>query len=293
MNYNKDVKTIVFPVAGIGSRFLPATKSVAKELLPVLNRPLIEYAVEEAINSGIEKFIFVTSPSKQNITGHFKINSDLEETIKLKDKLLHSLITKYILPKDKVIEVIQSEPRGLGHAIWCARNNLNNKPFGVILPDDLISSKEPCIKQLKNIFNKKGKSVIALQEVEESETSKYGIVEFTDNYKNKIYNVTNMVEKPKVDKAPSNLAIIGRYILLPEIINELSNLKAGYGGEIQLTDALKNTINTSGIVGYKFSGNRYDCGNVIGSLEAQIAIALNSKKYRKKATELISKYNKL
>ena len=293
MNYNKDVKTIVFPVAGIGSRFLPATKSVAKELLPVLNRPLIEYAVEEAINSGIEKFIFVTSPSKQNITGHFKINSDLEEAIRLKDKLLHSLITKYILPKDKVIEVIQSEPRGLGHAIWCARNNLNNKPFGVILPDDLISSKEPCIKQLKNIFNKKGKSVIALQEVEESETSKYGIVEFTDNYKNKIYNVTNMVEKPKVDKAPSNLAIIGRYILLPEIINELSNLKAGYGGEIQLTDALKNTINTSGIVGYKFSGNRYDCGNVIGSLEAQIAIALNSKKYRKKATELISKYNKL
>ena len=178
-----DVKTIVFPVAGIGSRFLPATKSVAKELLPVLNRPLIEYAVEEAINSGIEKFIFVTSPSKQNITGHFKINSDLEETIKLKDKLLHSLITKYILPKDKVIEVIQSEPRGLGHAIWCARNNLNNKPFGVILPDDLISSKEPCIKQLKNIFNKKGKSVIALQEVEESETSKYGIVEFTENTK--------------------------------------------------------------------------------------------------------------
>ena len=293
MNYDKDVKTIVFPVAGIGSRFLPATKSVAKELLPVLNRPLIEYAVEEAINSGIEKFIFVTSPSKQNITGHFKINSDLEEAIKLKDKLLHSLITKYILPKDKVIEVIQSEPRGLGHAIWCARNNLNNKPFGVILPDDLISSKEPCIKQLKNIFNKKGKSIIALQEVEESETSKYGIVEFTDNYKNRIYNVTNMVEKPKVDKAPSNLAIIGRYILLPDVINELSNLKAGYGGEIQLTDALKNTINTSGIVGYKFSGNRYDCGNVIGSLEAQIAIALNSKKYRKKATELISKYNKL
>tara|TARA_Y100001936_G_scaffold27640_1_gene25938 strand:+ start:4290 stop:5168 length:879 start_codon:yes stop_codon:yes gene_type:complete len=292
MNHNNEVKTIVFPVAGIGSRFLPATKSVAKELLPVLNRPLIEYAVEEAINSGIEKFIFITSPSKQNITGHFKINTELQELIKIKDKILFSSITKYLLPEDKVIEVTQSEPRGLGHAIWCARQHIDNKPFAVILPDDLVVSKEPCIKQLLNIYNKRHNNIIALKEVNKSDTSKYGIIEYLE-YENNTFNISNMIEKPEINKAPSNLAIIGRYILLPQIIDELSTVKAGHGGEIQLTDALKNALNNSGVIGYKFEGNRYDCGNVVGSLEAQIALALENKNYKNDIAKLISKYNKL
>ncbi len=292
MSNVNEIDTVVFPVAGIGSRFLPATKSVPKELLPVLNRPLIEYAVEEAINSGIQRFIFVNSPEKQSITYHFKENKKLEEFLKVKNEFLYSLISKYIIPKDKIIEVVQSEPLGLGHAIWCARDYINNKPFAVILPDDLIHSKVPCIKQLKNIYKNNKKSIVALQKVKKREVSKYGIIEHKNNEIDNIYDLSNMVEKPNEKNAPSNLAIIGRYILLPEVMKELSENKLGYGGEIQLTDAIKNTIKTSGVIGYKFEGSRYDCGNVIGTLEAQISLALKNKEYMNNTKELLKKYNK-
>lgn len=290
MNYKNEIDTVVFPVAGIGSRFLPATKSVPKELLPVLNRPLIEYAFEEAMQSGIEKFIFINSPEKQSITSHFKVHKKLEEILKVKNEFLYSLISKYIIPKEKIVEVVQSEPMGLGHAIWCAREYIDNKAFAVILPDDLIYSEVPCIKQLKNAFSNNKKSIVALKEVEKNEVSKYGIIEHKKNNSN-IYDISNMVEKPNLEDAPSNLAIIGRYILLPEVIKELSENRLGHGGEIQLTDAIKNTIKTSGVIGYKFEGSRYDCGNVIGALEAQIGLALKDDKYKNSMKELLKKYN--
>tara|TARA_B100000686_G_C16805932_1_gene990404 strand:+ start:6146 stop:7024 length:879 start_codon:yes stop_codon:yes gene_type:complete len=291
MSYKNEIDTVVFPVAGIGSRFLPATKSVPKELLPILNRPLIEYAFEEAMQSGIEKFIFINSPEKQSITSHFKTNKKLEEILKIKSEFLYSLISKYIIPKEKIVEVVQSEPMGLGHAIWCARDYIDNKAFAVILPDDLIYSEVPCIKQLINTFRNNKKSIVALQEVQKNEISKYGIIEHKKN-NNNIYNISNMVEKPNLKDAPSNLAIIGRYILLPEVIEELSENKLGHGGEIQLTDAIKNTIKTSGVIGYEFEGSRYDCGNVIGALEAQISLALKDDKYKNSTKELLKKYNK-
>ena len=287
MNYSNEIKTVVFPVAGIGSRFLPVTKIVPKELLPILNKPLIEYAINEAIDAGIQKFIFVTSPEKESIIDYFKSDKKLEDILRKKNPELLKLVTNNLIFDSNLIEVIQEQPLGLGHAIWCAREYIDG-PFAVILPDDLVISKVPCIKQMINSFKEHKANIIALQEVDKKDISKYGAIKYNKNNKN-LYFIEDMIEKPSPKEAPSNLAIIGRYILLPSVIKELSNKEIGVGGEIQLTDAIKNTINSDGVLGIKFEGSRYDCGNIIGALEAQLSVALKDIKYRDQVLEIVNK----
>ena len=290
MNDVNQIKTVVFPVAGIGSRFLPVTKTVPKELLPILNIPLIEYAVNEAREAGIERFIFVSSPEKKSILDYFKKDTKLEGYLKNKNSDLLAGIEKNIISDDSLIEVVQEEPLGLGHAIWCAKEYIEG-PFAVILPDDLIISKVACIKQMIDAYKEHKSNIIAIQEVDSVDISKYGVIDYDKNDKN-YYFIKNMIEKPSVNDAPSNLAIIGRYILMPNVLDALSEKKVGFGGEIQLTDAIKNTIKNDGVIGYKFEGNRYDCGNVVGALEAQIAVAVNNSKYKDKVIDIMNKYLK-
>ncbi|PPR30152.1 MAG: UTP--glucose-1-phosphate uridylyltransferase [Alphaproteobacteria bacterium MarineAlpha9_Bin2] len=287
----ENIKTVVFPVAGLGSRFLPATKSVAKELFPILNIPLIEYAVDEAKKSGIEKFIFVISREKLQVARHFETNSKLERELKSKNKKFLEVITKNRIPKNNIFKVFQERPLGLGHAIWCARKYIDG-PFAVVLPDDLVFSNTPCIQQLVDIYKKHKTSVIGIQEVSMDRVNQYGIIK-TDNQKtNDIMTIQDIVEKPSIKRAPSNLAIIGRYVLSYNIIEELSKKQTGVGGEIQLTDALKNSINTSRVLGYKFEGKRFDCGNVMGAIEAQVFAALKEDLYKKDMTKMLQKFLK-
>ena len=290
MNDLNEIKTVIFPVAGIGSRFLPVTKTVPKELLPILNIPLIEYAVNEAREAGIERFIFVSSPEKKSILDYFKKDTKLEGYLKNKNSDLLIGIEKNIISDDSLIEVVQEEPLGLGHAIWCAKEYIEG-PFAVILPDDLIISKVACIKQMIDAYKEHKSNIIAIQEVDSVDVSKYGVIDYDKNDKD-YYFIKNMIEKPSVNDAPSNLAIIGRYILMPNVLDALSEKKVGFGGEIQLTDAIKNTIKNDGVIGYKFEGNRYDCGNVVGALEAQIAVAVNNSKYKDKVIDIMNKYLK-
>ena len=290
MNDLKQIKTVVFPVAGIGSRFLPVTKTVPKELLPILNIPLIEYAMNEAREAGIERFIFVSSPEKKSIIDYFREDKKLESYLKNKKSSLLKGIEKNIISDDSLIEVVQEEPLGLGHAIWCARDYIDG-PFAVILPDDLIISKVACIKQMIGAYKDHKSNIVAIQEVESADISKYGVIDYDNNEKN-YYFIKNMIEKPSINNAPSNLAIIGRYILLPNVLNALSEKKVGFGGEIQLTDAIKNTIKNEDVIGYKFDGNRYDCGNVIGALEAQISVAIRNSEYKNKVIDIMNKYLK-
>ena len=221
MDSSNEIKTVIFPVAGLGSRFLPATKVVAKELLPILNKPLIEYAMSEAIKAGIEKFIFVTSPEKQSIINYFKKNIKLENELKDKNSDYLELINNKLILEDNLIEVIQDKPLGLGHAIWCAKDYING-PFAVILPDDLIVSEIPCIKQLIDTHKEHKCNVVAVQEVDENNIEKYGVIDYYKNISNAFY-VKDMIEKPSKEIAPSNLAIIGRYVLQPSIMKELKS----------------------------------------------------------------------
>ena len=287
LDSSNEIKTVVFPVAGLGSRFLPVTKLVAKELLPILNKPLIEYAVSEAIKAGIERFIFISSPDKQSITNYFRKNKRLENELRDKNSEYLDIILNNIIPEENLIEVIQDKPMGLGHAIWCAKDYISG-PFAVILPDDLVVSDVPCIKQMIDVYKKHKCNIVAIQEVDKNNISKYGVIDFLKKNQN-IYHVKDMIEKPDQEKAPSNLAVIGRYILSPNIIKELSMLKKGFGGEIQLTDAIKNSINSENVIGYEFEGNRFDCGNVMGALEAQLSIAINNDKYKDQVIEIINK----
>ena len=285
------IKTVVFPVAGIGTRFLPATKSVAKELIPILNRPLIEYAVEEAQSCGFEKFVFVLSEEKLQLTQHFQRNKRLENQLRKKNSRLVDSISQYNIRNNKIFSVIQKQPLGLGHAIWCAREYIDG-PFAVILPDDLIFSKTPCIKQLVDQYYKYGKSILGVQEVNKNQVNRYGIIKTTTNRLEKKIDIIDLIEKPDFKKAPSNIAIIGRYVLTRNIIDELSNKEKGSGGEIQLTDAIKNSLTFSEVFGYKFQGKRFDCGNMMGALEAQIYAAINRSENKRETIKILKKYIK-
>ena len=285
------IKTVVFPVAGIGTRFLPATKSVAKELIPILNRPLIEYAVEEAQSCGFEKFVFVLSEEKLQLTQHFQRNKRLENQLRKKNSRLVDSISQYNIRNNKIFSVIQKQPLGLGHAIWCAREYIDG-PFAVILPDDLIFSKTPCIKQLVDQYYKYGKSILGVQEVNKNQVNRYGIIKTTTNHLAKKIDIIDLIEKPDFKKAPSNIAIIGRYVLTRNIIDELSNKEKGSGGEIQLTDAIKNSLTFSEVFGYKFQGKRFDCGNMMGALEAQIYAAINRSENKRETIKILKKYIK-
>lgn len=273
------IKTAVFPVAGFGTRMLPATKAIPKEMITLIDKPLIQYAVEEAIDSGIEKIIFITGRTKKALEDHFDINVELRHLLEKTGKyeLLEDM--KKISEMVDVIYVRQKYMLGLGNAITCVKDIVRDEPFAVILPDDIILSKIPVTKQLIEQYSKVNRPVVSLMEVDKSETSKYGIVEIKEKIENRFYKISNMVEKPK-NNPPSNMAIIGRYILTPEVMDALGKIEAGAGNELQLTDALQYTAKYFDVYGYEFDGKRFDCGNKYGLLSATINFANEDAKLR-------------
>ena len=270
----KQLRKAVLPVAGLGTRFLPATKATAKEMLPVVDKPLIQYAVEEARAAGIEQFCMVTGRGKTALVEHFDIAFELEATLRERGKTdaLRMLRETAVAP-GSMVTVRQQEPLGLGHAIWCARAFIGDDPFAILLPDDLILADKPCLLQLAEAYRETGGSIVAVTEVPREHTSRYGILETGDD-DGRLVEVTGLVEKPDPAVAPSNLSIIGRYVLLPDVLAHLERMERGAGNEVQLTDAMARMIGHSPFHGLRYEGRRFDCGDKIGFLEAQIAFAL-------------------
>ncbi len=261
---------MVFPVAGLGTRFLPATKTVPKELLPIAGKPLIQWAVEEAVAAGCEEFIFVTSPSKHQIVEHFQSAPQYEAILQARgDAEKQALLAAGLPPQAVIHEVQQTEPLGLGHAIWCAHDLIGHEAFAVILPDDLILGATPCLAEMAKAYS--SGHLLALEEVPPDQTHRYGIADLDPSSG----TLRGLVEKPRPDQAPSRLAVVGRYILDGAIMQVLANQKTGVAGEIQLTDAIANMIGQTEIRGFEFSGQRYDCGVPAGYLEANIAYSLS------------------
>ena len=268
------IKKAVFPVAGLGTRFLPATKAMPKEMLPVVDKPLIQYAVEEALASGIEHLIFVTGGGKGALEDHFDRSFQLEETLRERGK--HDILKEIesLVPKSgTIIYTRQSEPLGLGHAIWCARDIVGDEPFAVLLADDLIKSETPVLQQMVSEYDRIRASTVAVIEVPQEDTFRYGILD-ADTPKDETFRINGMIEKPPAEEAPSNLAVIGRYILTPRIFDILGNQAKGAGGEIQLTDAMSQLLKEQPIFGYRFKGTRFDCGDKAGFQMANLAFAL-------------------
>ena len=286
----KPIRRAIFPVAGLGTRFLPATKSMPKEMLPVVDKPLIQYAVDEAREAGIEEFIFVTGRSKSSIEDHFDHSYELEHSLEERGKteLLNMLHT--VLPKvGQVSYTRQQQPLGLGHAVWCARYHVRDEPFAVLLADDLILSKPGCLRQMMDIYNDVGGNLVAVEDVPKEDTSKYGILDVISD-DGTIANARGLVEKPNPEVAPSTLSIIGRYLLQPEVFSQLDLQQAGAGGEIQLTDAIAKTIGVVPFRGFRFKGKRYDCGDKLGFLEANLAFGLDREDLRAGVREVLKKY---
>ena len=267
------VRKAIIPAAGLGTRFLPATKAQPKEMLPIVDKPTIQYIVEEAINSGIEDIIIVTGRGKRAIEDHFDKSFELEEELKKKGS--HDLLNlvQDISNLVNIHYIRQKEPRGLGHAIYCAKSFIGNEPFAVLLGDDIVDSETPCLKQLIKVYDECQTTVIGVQPVPDEDISKYGIVS-CEQVGDRVYKVKDLVEKPEKDKAPSNIAILGRYIISPQVFKFLENAVPGKGGEIQLTDALKRLMDTEFMYAYDFVGKRYDVGNKLGFLEATVEYAL-------------------
>lgn len=275
MSSTKPIKKAVFPVAGLGTRFLPATKAIPKELLPVVDRPLIQYAVDEAREAGIEQMIFVTGRGKSAIVEHFDIAFELETTMKERGKDLGVLDPTRAVPGD-IITVRQQVPMGLGHAIWCARAIVGDEPFAIFLPDELMIGKRGgtgCMKQMVEAYEKVGGNLISVLEVPMETVSSYGVID-PGAGEGVLTEVKGLVEKPPVEEAPSNKIISGRYILQPEVMRTLENQEKGAGGEIQLTDAMAKMIGDQPFHAVTFDGNRYDCGSKLGFVEATLALAL-------------------
>ena len=269
------IKKAVFPVAGLGTRFLPATKALPKEMLPVVDKPLIQYAVEEALNAGIEQIIFVTGRGKTALEDHFDKSYELEDILRSKNKDEDLKAVLSLVPETgTIVYTRQNEPLGLGHAIWCARDVVGDEPFAVLLADDLVKSKTPVLSQMIQRFCRLRASMVAVMEVPSEDTDKYGIIRGKDIEDN-VIQVDGLVEKPKPSEAPSNLAIIGRYILTPEIFSILGEKKKGAGNEIQITDAMEILLKKQPIFGYRFEGRRFDCGNKAGFQMANVAFALD------------------
>ena len=286
------VRKAVFPVAGLGTRFLPATKAMAKEMLPIVDKPLIQYAVEEAYASGITEIIFVTGAGKSAIENHFDHTCELEHTLMARGKDTQLKEIHALIPESgSIIYTRQNQPLGLGHAIWCARNIVGNEPFAVLLADDLIKAKKPVLKQMIEKFEELQASIVSVVEVEQKDTAKYGILD-ADPLVNSITKVRGLVEKPSPDKAPSNLAIIGRYILTPEIFTILAGKEVGAGGEIQITDAMARLLDTQAIYGYRFEGTRFDCGNKAGFQMANLAFSMERPDMRERLLPFIQELMK-
>lgn len=272
------VRKAVFPAAGLGTRFLPATKAQPKEMLPLVDKPLIQYGVEEAKHSGVQNIIIVTGRGKSAIEDHFDVSFELEQQLEAKEKLDLLEIVRTVSDMIDVAYVRQKEALGLGHAVLRARELVGPEPFAVILSDDVIDSDVPVISQLLDVYQFYGASVVALMEVPREAISAYGVVDaepvLHNGAKDRLFRIRNMVEKPKPEDAPSNLAIIGRYILTPEIFRSIEAIEPGKGGEIQLTDALKHLLRSRPIYGYRFEGTRYDAGDKLGFLKATVEFAL-------------------
>jgi UTP--glucose-1-phosphate uridylyltransferase len=268
----KPLRKAVFPVAGLGTRFLPATKAMPKEMLPVVDRPLIQYAVDEAIEAGIEQMIFVTGRGKSAIEDHFDIAYELESTMAERGKSRDVLEGTRLKP-GAVAYVRQQEPLGLGHAVWCARDIVGDEPFAIFLADELMRGTPGCMKQMVDAYNETGGNIVCGYEVPDSETDKYGIVD-PGEVNGALVEVKGLVEKPKAGSAPSNLMIPGRYILQPEVMRILETQEKGAGGEIQLTDAMAQMIGRAPFHAFRFDGDRYDCGDKAGYIQANLSLAL-------------------
>ena len=267
------IRTAVFPVAGLGTRFLPATKATPKEMLVVVDKPLIQYAVEEARDSGIENFIFVTSQGKTAIEDHFDVNYALEQMLEKRSKAKElEILRAYQLEPGQAVFIRQQVPLGLGHAVWCARHLVGNQPFALILPDDLILGEKPCLTQMMDAYQQFGGHVVAVMDVNREHVNRYGILDIAQDDGLHVL-AKGVVEKPAIDKAPSSTAIVGRYILQPEVFDILGKQKNGTDGEIQLTDAFPSLIDEMPFQGLRFKGERFDCGLKEGLLEANLAFA--------------------
>ncbi|MBC6004087.1 MAG: UTP--glucose-1-phosphate uridylyltransferase GalU [Paeniclostridium sordellii] len=269
----KTVKKAIIPAAGLGTRFLPATKSQPKEMLPIVDKPTLQYIIEEAINSGIEEILIITGRNKKSIEDHFDKSVELELELEQKGKTEMLKMVQDISNMVNIHYIRQKEPKGLGHAIHCAKSFIGDEPFAVLLGDDIVDSKTPCLKQLIDAYDEYKTSILGVQEVDRENTDKYGILD-CKYIEDRVYKVKDMVEKPNVEEAPSNIAILGRYIITPAIFEILENQAPGKGGEIQLTDALKTLAQHEAIYAYNFEGRRYDVGDKLGFLEATIDFAL-------------------
>jgi UTP--glucose-1-phosphate uridylyltransferase len=284
------VRKVVFPVGGLGTRFLPATKSLPKEMLPVVDKPIIHYAFEEAQRSGVEQFIFVTGRNKSAIDNHFDHAYELQTILESKSKReALKEVTNWLPDPGQVFFTRQQASKGLGHAVWCARHLIGNEPFAVILPDDMILADEPCLKQMIDAHEKVGGNMVATAEVPRELTRNYGVID-PEAQNGNLVKARSVVEKPSPEKAPSNFAIIGRYILQPEIFDILENQDKGAGGEIQLTDAINRMAATTPTHGLRYEGRRYDCGNRLGFVEANIAFALARDDMRDRVKQMLRDY---
>jgi UTP--glucose-1-phosphate uridylyltransferase len=271
----KKISKAVFPVAGMGTRFLPATKSIPKEIMTLVDRPLIQYAIDEARAAGIKEFIFVTSKGKGALEDYFDNAPILEQELRSKGKTeLLKILKDTDMESGAIAYIRQHKALGLGHAVWCARRLIANEPFAVVLPDDVIAAETPCLQQMVEAYAETGGNMVAAMEVPPERASAYGVLDVSEDM-GSIVSVKGMVEKPKAEEAPSNLAVIGRYILGPSVLRNLNQMKQGAGGEIQLTDAIAKDIeNNIPVYGYRFRGQRFDCGSKAGFLQATVAFAL-------------------
>lgn len=274
------VKKAIIPAAGLGTRFLPATKAQPKEMLPIVDKPTIQYIIEEAVASGIEEILIITGRNKRAIEDHFDKSVELEQELEAhnKDELLS--MVRDISNMVNIHYIRQKEPKGLGHAISCAKTFVGNEPFAVMLGDDVVDSNTPCLKQLIDCFNEYKTSILGVQQVPQGDVSKYGIVKGMP-IEDRVFKVKDLVEKPKLEEAPSNIAILGRYIITPQIFDILDNTIPGKGGEIQLTDALRTLIQSEAMYAYNFEGRRYDVGDKLGFLEATVEFALKREDLQK------------
>ncbi len=288
----KPVRKAVFPVAGLGTRFLPATKAMPKEMLPINDRPLIQHVFEEAREAGIEEFIFITGRGKEMLEEHFDYQPELENMLEQRGK--HDMLAKVRdseMPAGKLFLTRQPKPLGLGHAIWCAHKLVGDEPFAIMLPDDVVNYEKGCLSQMIETYNQNGGNVVAVKDVPRDQTSKYGILDI-DKDDGQTVSIKGLVEKPKPEEAPSTLSIIGRYILQPEIFTHLAAFEKGAGNEIQLTDAMAKLLGNQPFHGLRFKGDHFDCGSRLGFIAANLAYGLKDKEIGSAVRAMLDEYNK-
>lgn len=282
------VRKAVFPVAGLGTRFLPATKVMPKEMLTINDRPLIQHVVEEAADAGVEEFIFITGRGKQMLVQHFDCCPELEQILEERGKTTQlERVQSSNMPEGKLSTTRQAQALGLGHAVWCARKLVGNEPFAVILPDDVIRHDKGCLTQMMDLYRKKGGNIVAVKEVEREDTKNYGILDIESD-DGKVVSIKGLVEKPKPAEAPSTLSIIGRYILQPEVFDHLSKMQRGAGNEIQITDSMAQLIGTQPFHGLKFEGEHFDCGSRLGFIAANLAYGLHDDEIGAKVADMLN-----